>query len=141
MASNNGRLEPAADPSQNLMQAYGVGLDTASKSFTPAIKCAAQVNLEVMGLWNRRVQAYLEASTRLTQMRTPQDFFAEQMRFWQTAMTQYQDSSRKVVQLCAQVVPQMPFAVPGQSKTVRDYFTFPEPQDAPRTDANGRRAA
>ncbi|NJR42357.1 MAG: phasin family protein, partial [Akkermansiaceae bacterium] len=84
-------------PCQNMVQAYFGGLDAAAQGFEPVMKGMARMQLEMIGLASRRAQAYLEVSSRLAVVRTPQDLFSEQMRFWQTAFQQYSDSSRRVM--------------------------------------------
>ncbi len=128
-------------PCQHLMQAYAGGFDKASQCWDPVAKSLAQANLEVIGFWNRRAQAYLDIPTRLQQCRAPQDLVAEQMRFWQTAFTQYQDSSRKMMKLYAAAVPELPFAEPKRTKPVRDYIAVPETEQPARGESDGRRAA
>ena len=128
-------------PCQHLMQSYAGGFDKASQCWDPVVKSLAQANLEVIGFWNRRAQAYLDIPVRLQQCRSPQDLVAEQMRFWQTAFTQYQDSSRKVIKLYAAAVPELPFAEPQRSKPARDYISVPEAEQPVRSESDGRRAA
>jgi hypothetical protein len=90
------------------------------------------------------VQAYLDQPARLTHCRNPQDLMAEQMRFWQTAAGQYQDSGRKMMTLWAQAVPELPFAQPGSGKPVnRDYMSVDRDDEraGSQSYANGRQAA
>lgn len=60
------------------------------------LKVAARCQLEVLGLVNRRTQAYLQVPARLARCRSPQDILNEQMAFWRTAAEQYGETSRKV---------------------------------------------
>lgn len=57
----------------------------------PAVKALARSNAEIMSLCSRRAQAYMEAPARLMACRSPQEAMAEQMRFMQTAWTQYSE--------------------------------------------------
>jgi hypothetical protein len=125
------------------MQACCGSLDTATRGFEPVAKSVAQANLELIGFWNRRAQAWLEMPSRYSQCRTPQDVFAENIRFMQTALAQYQDSSRKLMKFWAQAVPDIPLPSPAKSKVERDYFSIPEHHDEAhrRESGNGRRAA
>lgn len=138
MAMSNGRPDLMTGPCQNMMQAVFGGLDAAALSFDPVVRSAAQANLEAFGLASRRAQAYLEVPARLAQCRTPQDLLAEQMRFWQTAMAQYQDSSRKMVALWGQAVPELPIGKADKAarKPARDYIMVP-----PQADPDDRRRA
>ena len=90
---------------------------------TGPLKVAARCQLEMMGLANRRAQAYLQVPTHLAQCRTPQDFFNEQMAFWHTTMEQYGESSRKVADAWAHLLPAS-FGQAGGARTERDYISF-----------------
>lgn len=94
-----------------------------SAQATAPLKVAARCQLEVMGLANRRTQAYLQVPTRLAQCRTPQDFLNEQMAFWHTAMEQYGESSRKVADAWAHLMPAS-FGSAGAARAERDYISF-----------------
>lgn len=140
-ARNKNAAELFSGPCQHMMQAFAGGLDTASQSWDPVVKSLAQVNLEVIGYWNRRAQAYLDIPAQLQQCRAPQDVAAAQMRFWQTAFTQQQDSSRKIMKLYAAAVPDLPSTEPKRSKPARVYITVPETDQPVPTAGDGRRAA
>lgn len=139
--SNGHGMEPFSGPCQHMMQAWFGGFDKAAQSWDPVAKGMAQASLEVIGFWNRRAQAYLDVPSRLQQCRSPQDFAAEQMRFCQTAFTQYQDSSRKLMMIWANSVPDLPFAEAKRSRPERDYITINEPADAEAGNIGGLRAA
>ena len=118
-------------PFQNMFQTYFGGLDNAAQSFEPMVKGMARWQLESMGLMSRRAQAYLEIPSRLSKCRTPQDLFNEQTRFFQTAMQQYTESSRKLTAALSQMASVPPvFAQGTQAKVKRDYITIPEPKAA-----------
>ena len=140
-ARNNNGAELFSGPCQNMMQAFAGGFDTASQCWDPVAKSLVQANLEVIGFWNRRAQAYLAIPAQLQQCRSPQDLAAAQMRFWQTASTQQQDSARKIMKLYAAAVPDLPFTEPKRSKPARDYISVPETDQPARSDTDGRRAA
>lgn len=72
---------------------------------TAPLKAAARAQLEVMGLANRRVQAYMTAPTKLAQCRSPQDLMNMQMAFWRTAFEQYTESGRKIAEAWGQALP------------------------------------
>ncbi|MCC7254088.1 phasin family protein [Hyphomicrobium sp.] len=89
---------------ENIGRAYGVPSPVAT-DFAPnamsqrlgaPFKAAARTQLEVLGLVNRRTQAYLHVPTLLARCRTPQDLVNAQMAFWRTAGEQYTDAARKV---------------------------------------------
>lgn len=130
-------------PCQNMMQAYFGGLDNAAQSFEPVMKGVARVQLEMIGLASRRTQAYLEIPSRLAQVRTPQDLFSEQMRFWQTAFQHYADSSRRVTTaMTAMAAPQInPFLDNRPKARSRDYLTMPEGRDQAEGRASGQAPA
>lgn len=114
-------------PFQNMFQAYFGGLDSAAQGFEPMVKGMARWQLEAMGLMSRRAQAYLEMPSRLSQCRTPQDVFNEQARFFQTAMQQYTESSRRMMAAVSQIASTPPaMAKAAQPKVRRDYINLPE---------------
>lgn len=89
---------------ENFGRAFGVP-NALTSDLSPAalsqrssapFKAAARCQLEVLGLVNRRAQAYMQIPTRLAQCRSPQDVVNEQMAFWRTAGQQYAETSRKV---------------------------------------------
>lgn len=87
------------------------------------LKAAARCQLEIVGLANRRTQAYLQIPTRLAQCRSPHDLLNEQMAFWRTAAEQYGDSYRKLFDTWAgSDVWAYPSARPGVAE--RDYINF-----------------
>jgi len=120
-----------------MMEAYFGGLDSAAQSFEPAVKSLARANLEVIGLCNRRTQAYLEVGSRLSRCRSPQDVMAEQVWFWRTMFSQYQESTQRIVALWAEAVPMPQFA---QAPRQRDVLTLPE-QEQVTGEVTSRRAA
>lgn len=135
--------DAASGPFQNIMQTCCGNLDAAARGYEPMMKGLAQANLELIGFWNRRAQAILETQSRYCQCKTPQDVFAENVRFFQTAASQYQDSARKLMKLWAQSLPEMPVTMPGRERIERDYFSFfdHDKDHHRREHANGRKAA
>jgi hypothetical protein len=96
---------------------------------TAPLKAIGLSQLELLGLANRRTQAYLQLPTRLAQCRTPQDLVNEQMAFWRTASEQYTGSARKVAEVWAQAFPWIgtPAWVQGEERAARperDYISF-----------------
>lgn len=132
---------PFASVFQNYLSAFetvsrgtaplGNGFPTAfdAQAFTAQatapFKAAARAQLEVMGLANRRVQAYMRAPTTLAQCRSPQDFMNAQMQFWRTAFEQYSESGRKIADAWSHA---LPFAAPypgvEAAETEHDYINF-----------------
>ena len=139
--SGSERLDSKVGPLANLSQAYFGGLDAMMKGYEPALKGAGRWNLELIGLMTRRTQAWLEIPARLRRCKTPTDVMNEQMRFWQTATSQYADGSHRLAAAfgaCA-VMPHFNGAWGG--KTVaqsRDYITFPEPKESAASPAPKR---
>ncbi len=111
---------------------YFSGLDSMAKGLGP-MKGIARAQLEMMGLMSRRAQAYMEFPTRLSGCRSPQDVLQEQMRFWQTAVQQYQESSQKIMMAWSESMTlaaspaslASSFASPP-ARCERDYIAFPE---------------
>ncbi len=131
--SGSERLDPKSGPLGNLSQAYFGTLDTIAKGYEPALKGVGRWNLELMGLMTKRSREWLELPTRLTRCKSPVDLVNEQMRFWQTAASQYADASHRLAAAfgaCA-VVPYLNGAWGGETvQRTRDYITFPEPKES-----------
>lgn len=130
MGTQAGFSPNAFGPFGAFMQSYVSTLEKFSRSATDfdpqamaaqatgPLKAAARCQLEVMGLLNRRAQAYLQIPTRLAQCRTPHDVVNEQIAFWQTAMEHYSECSRKVAESWTTLVPA------DALKVERDYISF-----------------
>jgi len=136
---------PSFGPWAGMFQSVVGNLDSAALGSEPMVKGLARVNLEAFALANRRAQAYLEIPSRLARCRTPQDLAGEQMRFWQTAYTQYGESSRKLISIWSSMMPGMSaFAATYKNGVAkeRDFITFPEPKDeTPAKRGTGARRA
>jgi hypothetical protein len=94
-----------------------------SQRMSAPLKASARCQLELLGLANRRTQAYMQAPTRFAQCRTPQDVLNEQMAFWRTAGEQYAETSRKVFDAWAFADP-LHYANGRPGGTERDYINF-----------------
>jgi hypothetical protein len=94
----------------------------ATAQISAPIKAAARCQLEILGLVNRRTQAYLQVPARLAHCRTPQDLLNEQMAFWRTAAAQYSEASRKVFDAWASA--DLWSADGRAAATERDYINF-----------------
>jgi hypothetical protein len=98
--------------------------------FTAPAKALARVQLEALGFVNRRAQAYLEIPSRLSRCRTPQDLINEQMGFWQTAIEQYSESSRRMAEAWSQVIASGGGFSGTSGPRERDYITFSTAKEA-----------
>jgi Phasin protein len=141
--SANERGDPVAGPFGNLNQTWCSGLDQLAKGYEPTLRNVGRINLELMGLMTRRAQAWLQVQASASQCKTPQELFAAQLKFWQTAAQDYNEGARRLSATFASLAGPGFSAVWGQSAaTPRDYITFPEPTvsaaDPPKHD---RRAA
>ena len=98
-------------------------LSNDPQRFNAPLKVAARCQLEVLGLANRRSQAYLQIPARLAQCRSPRELLDEQMAFWRTAAEQYGETYRKIFDAWAGADA---FAYSsGRSSTAeRDYINF-----------------
>lgn len=116
------------DVLENMGRTYGVPSPIAmdwspyalSQKMSAPLKAAAKCQLEVMGLANRRTQAYLQAPTRFAQCRSPQDVLNEQMAFWRVATEQYTETSRKLFDTWVHADPWNQEPIPA----TRDYINF-----------------
>ena len=129
MSAKNDGPFTGLGPFQDLFHNYTSGLTSGPQGFDVMMRNMARCQLEMQGLMSRRAQAYLELPSRVSQCRTPQELVQEQTRFWQNAVEQYSECSRRVFGAWAQML-QMP--VPSDSsgrsgkETRRDYLSFPD---------------
>lgn len=143
MTANYTSQSGSAGPFFAPLQSYFSNLDSMSQNMSP-LKGIARSQLEMMGFFSRRMQAYMEFPARLQQCRTPQDLMNEQARFWQTAFEQYAESGRRMTEAWAQVG-----LMPGYNQqpvraTARDYINFgsePASESKPLANGHDRRAA
>lgn len=98
-------------------------LESMTVGFGPW-KALVVSQMEFITLASRRAQAYMGVPQRLARCRTRDALLEEQMRFWQTAFEQYQDSSARVVQAWSEALG-APNPVQGLSFPAR-----PGPADA-----------
>ena len=139
--SGSERLDANGGPLGNLSQAYFGTLDKMMKGYEPALKGAGRWNLELLSLATKRSREWLEVPTRLSRCKTPVDVVGEQMRFWQTAATQYADASHRLAAAFGAfaVAPYLNGAWGGETvQRSRDYITFPEPRESPAEAASPR---
>jgi hypothetical protein len=115
-------------------------LETMSSGFGP-MKVLTVQQMELVTLASRRAQAYLAIPQRLSRCRTHQDLLNEQMRFWQTAMSQYQDSTTRIANAWSDLFSALPTAASQAAPS--SGITFPaktspqRPQESIRVPANG----
>lgn len=128
-------------PVHGLFNMYFSGLEAFGQAYDPFMKGFARAQLECMGLLNRRTQAFVETTNRLTQCRTPQDFANEQMRFWSSAFEDYSASMGRVTEaISAFGLPA--FGLSGsEAESARDYISFSEPQEQDRASRGRDRKA
>lgn len=122
-------------PIHSLFHMYFGGLEAFGQAYDPYLKGIARAQLELTGLASRRAQAYLEIPGRLSQCRTPNDLFDEQMRFWRTAFEEYAHSVGRMTEaMTSFAMPTFGFGLPAdEAETARDYITFPEAQEPGRS--------
>lgn len=114
------------------------GMQGVAVQLSQSAKAAARCQLEMMGLANRRLQAYMHIPSTLAKCRTPQDLLTEQAGFWRTAFEQYAESTGKVVSIWGDAV-NMPAFGPAVAVD-RDYINFAEPapiEERPAARSNG----
>ncbi|MFZ4805997.1 MAG: phasin family protein [Hyphomicrobiaceae bacterium] len=135
---------------------------SVSKAAEPVAKAAARTNIECMRFASQRAQALVAVPSRLATCRTPHDLMTEQLRFWQTAVEQYAETTRHVAAIWAGVNPVAQFmashfetwqqrneaAKAEAARPANDLITFPEPKAPAKTGvgsdpirANGYKAA
>lgn len=99
-------------------------LDGMSAGMGP-MKALTIQQMELMTFFSRRAQAFLGIPQRLSRCRTTSDLINEQMRFWQTAMSQYQDSSTRIANAWSEAFANLPHA--GSAGGTSSGVTFPKP--------------
>ena len=135
------RFEAKNGPFTNFFGMYCGNADATAKGLEPYFNGWLRANLEIFSLMSRRAQAYVAIPQRIASCRSPQDVYNEQVRFWQSAMADYSEGSKRIMSAMAACS-----LVPGQGATdsassPRDYITFPEPEAAPQKKAPSRKAA
>jgi hypothetical protein len=134
--STDGKIDPSGGPFKNMFETCCGTMDLAAQRFEPWYKAMASSGLEFLSLMSRRAQAYFELPKSVGSCRTPQDLVDEQVRFWQTALREYGETSQRALDAWARSVSLLggvmsPWA--AAAKPERDYITFPEPQEATGT--------
>lgn len=96
-------------------------LESMSAGFGP-MKALTVQQMELLTLMSRRAQAYLGIPQRLSRCRTHNDLMNEQMRFWETAQTQYQDATTRVVNAWSELFATLPHGATGITPSVSVVF-------------------
>jgi hypothetical protein len=101
--------------------------EQATKSMAPMMTSAARANMELVSLAGRRTQAYLDLPNTFAQCRGPQDLFAVQAQFCQTALEDYTTCSRRIVAALSAHNAVTPASENvGAERRERDTLTFPD---------------
>ena len=120
-------LERQYRPENAYFERLVASTEQATKSVGPMVTSAARANMELASLASRRTQAYFDLPNTVAQCRGPQDLFAVQARFWQTALEDYSTCSRRIVAALSahnSVAPAAENASPERRE--RDTLTFPD---------------
>ncbi len=134
------RVAKSANPFDLFLRFNPGASQIAKQSVEPMMKSAMRCQLEVGGLMSRRAQAYVSLPSTMARCRTPQDLFAEQAKFWQTAMEQYAEAGRRLFGIAAEMPQLAAFRPATEEIKRRDWITFPEPAQ-PAREARSRPAA
>jgi hypothetical protein len=144
-------LERQARPQNGYFERLVTSTEQATKSVAPMVTGAARANMELASLAGRRAQAYLDIPNAFARCRGPQDLFAAQAQFWQTAFEDYSACSRRIVAAMSAHNSVAPTAENADAKQrERDTLTFPDvfsfspwamPDRAPRQRDEEDRAA
>ena len=134
-------IESFASVFQNYLSAFetvsqgtpplGAGFPTAfdtqafTQQATAPFKAVARAQLEMLGLVNRRVQAYMQAPQKFAQCRTADDVLNQQVAFWHEAAEQYAASCRKIADAWSAALPwAAPYGAIETPQADRDYIDF-----------------
>jgi hypothetical protein len=125
-------------PTHSAFQMYFGGLEALGHAYNPFLKGLAQTQLEMLGFFNRRAQAYMQIPARAAQCRTPQDVVSAQTQFWRAAYEDYTESVGRVTNaLSACGIPNLAALVADEARNAHDYIAFPESKEQPNG-ARGR---
>ncbi len=110
-------------------------LEGMSAGFGPWKALTVQ-QMELMTLMSRRAQAYLGIPQRMMRCRSQSDLINEQMRFFQTAMSQYQDATTRIAHAWGDLFAALPQPGAGGSSSG---VTFPKPAPVARNGQPARK--
>jgi hypothetical protein len=122
-------------PAHNAFQMYFGGLEAFGQAYDPFLKGMARTQLEMLGFFNRRAQAYMQIPARVAQCRTPQDLANAQAQFWRSAYEDYTESMGRVTSALAACAPNFA-ALSEEVRNAHDYIAFPDTKEP----AGGQRA-
>jgi len=121
-------------PAHSAFQMYFGGLEALGQAYDPFLKGVARTQLEMLGFFNRRAQAYMQVPARLAYCRTPQDLLNAQMQFWQSAYQDYAESAGRVTRALASAgASNVAALVSEEARTAHDYIAFPEAKEPEET--------
>lgn len=119
-------LANGKSPAHSAFQFLFGGLDALSQAYDPLLKGVARTQLEMLGFYNRRAQAYMQIPARIAQCRTPQDVLNAQAQFWRSAYEDYTDSVGRVTNALAACAPNLAAFVSDEVRNAHDYIAFPD---------------
>ncbi len=123
----NRNAERQGQPGNVFFERLVTSTEPIARSVAPLMKGAASANLELMSLAGRRARAYLDIPNAVAQCRGPQDVFAAQSRFWQTAFEDYALCTRRIVLALGSIdADARSDENRGQSVRERDTLAFPD---------------
>lgn len=119
-------------PVTGAFQNYFAGLEAFGQAYDPFVKGIARTQLEMLGFFNRRAQAYMQVPARAAQCRTPQDFLNASTQFWRAAYEDYAESAGRITNaLAACGVPNLAAMMSDEAGNAHDYIAFPEAKEQP----------
>ena len=117
---------------------------SVQQSAEPALKGLTSAQQEAMALAARRTQAWLELPTKIVGCKGPQDVVATSTAFWQSAASDWQETSRRLMSAWGAAVPAFGAAVQAATQA-RDHIVFSDPVESKRStersETGSRRAA
>jgi hypothetical protein len=125
-------------PLHTFYQVFFTTVDTTAQLYDPFVKSVARAQLEALGYFNRRTQAWMQLTQRAAHCHSPMDFANEQVRFWQSAHHDTADAARRMLETVMPIARQPSFQFDQEQKTARDFITFPQFRDTPRPASKNR---
>ena len=124
-------FDPTAFDPKQIMDGVSAGLGP--------MKALTIQQMELLTFFSRRAQAVLGLPQRLSRCRTSSDLINEQMRFWQTAMSQYQDASTRITSAWSEAFASLPKGM--ASSGMGGGVTFPKRAPVPERNGSETRQA
>lgn len=116
-------------PQHSAFQFYFGGLEAFGQAYDPFLKGLARTQLEMLGFFNRRAQAYMQFPASVAQCRTPQDLANAQSQFWRSAYEDYTQSVGRVTSALASCAPNLAALVSEEVRNAHDYIAFPDTEN------------